>query len=39
MKRKSKTAESQVEDKEDDYQELYNECMQEVQALDEKILI
>ncbi|KAF8484287.1 50S ribosomal protein L30e-like protein [Gautieria morchelliformis] len=39
MKRKSKVVEGQVEDKEEDYQELYDECMQEVQALDEKILI
>jgi H/ACA ribonucleoprotein complex subunit 2 len=42
MKRKPKVVEGHeglVEDKEDDYRELYNECLQEVQALDEKILI
>ncbi|KAF8529015.1 RNA-binding protein [Hysterangium stoloniferum] len=42
MRRKpKKTAEGQevADDKADDYQELYDECVQEVQALDEKILI
>ncbi|KAF8592345.1 L30e-like protein, partial [Ramaria rubella] len=43
MKRKLKQTvvgqEGLVEDKEDDYRELYEECLQEVQALDEKILI
>lgn len=39
MKRKPRVVEGQEEDKEDDYRELYDECLQEVQALDEKILI
>lgn len=28
-----------VDDKDDDYQDLYDECYQEIQALNEKILI
>lgn len=42
MKRKPKVVEGQegmTEDKEDDYRELYDECLKEVQALDEKILL
>lgn len=42
MKRKAKKVvegQEMVEDKEDDYRDLYDECFQEVQALDDKILI
>ena len=39
MKGKPKGQEGMVEDKEDDYRELYDACLQEVQALDEKILL
>lgn len=41
MKRKPrKTVEGQVEEeKDDDYEELYKECVKEVTALDEKILV
>jgi len=43
MKRKPrKTVEGQegiVDDKDDDYEELYNECIKEVEELDQKILM
>ena len=37
QKKKSKKKEGE-DDKEDDYREIYNECLQEVEKLDQKIL-
>ena len=39
MTRKPRKQDAIVEDKEDDYRELYDACLQEVQALDDKILL